>query len=126
MKLVLPALNAGETKSGSGLVDTTNGYIYFATGTTNSTNAEIVKLKMTPGINAPVRVAALAIDTQGQGFGFGSLDPIHGYAYYGTYGSTNLASKIYKVKLGAGDAAPTLVGSIDLPGRPGPPVPLRY
>jgi hypothetical protein len=109
------SLNAGETKSGSGLVDTTNGYIYFATGTTNSTNAEIVKLKMTPGTNAPVRVAALAIDTQGQGFGFGSLDPIHGYAYYGTYGSANLASKIYKVKLGAGDTAPTLVGTIDLP-----------
>ena len=107
-------LNPEETRGGSGLVDTTNRYIYFATGTTNSTNAELVKIKMTPGTNAPQRVAALSIDTQGQGFGFGSLDPVHGYSYYGTYGNTNLPSKIYKVKLGDGNAAPTLVGSIDL------------
>ena len=107
-------LDAEETKGGSGLVDTTNGYIYFATGTTNSTNAEIVKIKMTPGTNAPQRVAALSVDAQGQGFGFGSLDPIHGYAYYGTYGSTNLASKVFKVKLGVSNATPALVGSIDL------------
>lgn len=108
-------LNPEETKGGSGLVDTTNGYIYFATGTTNSTNAELVKIKMTPGTNAPQRIAALSIDTQGQGFGFGSLDPVHGYSYYGTYGNTNLPSKIYKIKLGNSNAAPTLLGSIDLP-----------
>ena len=107
-------LNIEETKGGSGLVDTTNGYIYFATGTTSSTNAEIVKIKMTAGTNAPQRIAALSVDAQGQGFGFGSLDPIHGYAYYGTYGSTNLASKVFKVKLGISDATPALVGSIDL------------
>ena len=66
-------LNADETKGGSGLVDATNGYIYFATTATNSTNAEIVKIKMTPGTNAPQRVAALNVDAQqGQGFGFGS------------------------------------------------------
>ncbi len=107
-------LNPEETKGGSGLVDTTNHYIYFATGTTNSTNEEIVKIAMTPGANAPQRIAALSIDAQGQGIGFGSLDPIHGFAYYGTYGNSNLPSRIYKMKLGDGNAAPTLVGSVDL------------
>ncbi len=107
-------LNPEESNGGSGLVDTTNHYIYFATRTTNSTNAEIVKIAMTPGANAPQRIAALSIDAQGQGFGFGSLDPIHGYAYYGTYGNSNLPSRIYKVKLGNGNAAPTLAGTIDL------------
>ena len=79
-----------------------------------STNSEIVKLRMTTGTNPPVRIGAVNIGAAGEGIGFGSLDSLHGYAYYGTYGSTNLASRIYKLKLGNGDAAPTLVGSIDL------------
>jgi hypothetical protein len=48
----------------------------------------------------------------------GSIDTLHGYAYYGTYDSdTNLPGKVYKVKLEDGDVAPTLVGRANL--RPG-------
>jgi len=69
---------------------------------------------MTPGTNLPVRIAAVNVGVTGEGIGLGSLDSVNGYAYYGTYGSTNLPSRIYKVKLGDGDAAPTLVGHVDL------------
>ena len=49
----------------------------------------------------------------------GSIDTVHGYAYYGTYDSdTNVPGKIYKLKLGDGDVPPTSVGTISLhPGE---------
>jgi hypothetical protein len=105
-------LNAGETNLGSALIDTANGYAYFAT--TAAGSAEIIKIKLMPGTNNAVRVGAVNIGVPTEGIGLGSLDTLHGYAYYGTYGSALLPSRIYKMKLGAGNAAPTMVGSIDL------------
>jgi hypothetical protein len=107
-------LNAGETNGGSCLADTSKGYIYFATTAAGDTNARIVKIQMPPGTNDAVRVGSVNLGATGEGIGFGSLDPVNGYAYYGTYGSSTLPSRIYKVKLGAGNIAPTLVGHIDL------------
>jgi hypothetical protein len=107
-------LNAGETNQGSCLTDATHGYIYLATTAAGDTNAEIVKIKMTPGTNAPARIGSVNLGFTGEGIGFGSLDATNGYAYYGTYGYTNYPSRIYKVKLGDGDSAPSLVGHIDL------------
>ncbi len=107
-------LNAGETNLGSCLADATHGYVYLATTAVGATNAEIIKIKMPPGTNAPVRIGSVNLGFTGEGIGFGSLDATNGYAYYGTYGYTNYPSRIYKVALGAGDAAPSLVGHIDL------------
>jgi hypothetical protein len=107
-------LNAGETNLGSCLVDATHGYIYLATTAAGATNAEIVKIKMPPGTNAPARIGSVNLGFTGEGIGFGSLDATNGYAYYGTYGYTNYPSRVYKVKLGDGDTSPTLVGHIDL------------
>lgn len=107
-------LNVGETNGGSGLVDHRHGYIYYATIAAGGTNTDIVKIKMTPGTNAPIRIASVNIGMASEPVGFGALDDLNGYAYYGTYGSTNYPSRIYKLKLGDGDTAPSLVGHIDL------------
>ena len=108
------SLNAGETNGGSGLVDHRHAYIYYATIAAGGTNTDIVKIKMTPGTNAPIRIASVNIGMASEPIGLGALDDVNGYAYYGTYGSTNYPSRIYKVKLGDGDNAPSLVGHIDL------------
>lgn len=108
------SLNAGETNSGSCLGDAATGYIYFATRAAGDTNARIVKIQMTPGTNVAQRIGSVNLGATEEGIGFGSLDSVHGYAYYGTYGSTNLPSRVYKVKLGESNAAPSLVGHIDL------------
>ena len=108
------SLNAGETNGGSGLVDHRHGYIYYATIAAGGTNTDIVKIKMTPGTNAPIRIASVNIGMTNEPIGLGAMDDVNGYAYYGTYGSTNYPSRIYKLKLGDGDTAPSLVGHIDL------------
>jgi len=107
-------LNAGEVNGGSGLVDHRHGYIYFATVAVGGPNTDIVKIKMTPGTNAATRIASVNIGLTNEPIGFGALDDVNGYAYYGTFGSSNYPSRIYKLKLGEGDAAPSLVGHIDL------------
>jgi len=115
-------LSPGETNGvlGHG-VDARKGYAYFVmAGVANTTNSpKVVKIKMTPGTNAPVRIGAVSLDTVSVFIDGGSIDTLHGYAYYGTYDSdTNVPAKVYKVKLEEGDAAPTLVGKINLhPGE---------
>jgi hypothetical protein len=95
-------------------VDHRHGYIYYATIAAGGTNTDIVKIKMTPGTNPPIRIASVNIGMTNEPIGFGALDDLNGYAYYGTYGSTNYPSRIYKLKLGDSDNAPSLVGHIDL------------
>lgn len=96
------------------LVDTGMGYAYFV-GSPPSTIAQVVKVKMTPGANPPVRIGAANLDTASGFMDGASIDPMHGFAYYGTYHSDpNVLGKVYKVKLEDGDVAPTLVGSITL------------
>jgi hypothetical protein len=114
-------LNTNETNFSFGRVDAQKGYAYFAsTPAFNSPNIpQVIKIKLTPGTNPPVRIGAVNLDTVGDNLDGASIDTLHGYAYYGTYdGDTNLPGKVYKVKLGDGDVAPTLVGQVDLhPGE---------
>ncbi len=111
-------LNAGETNFVfAGAIDAQKGYAYFPGFSGGSTDGVpyVVKIKLTPGNNPPVRIGAVNLDTVGASIDGGSLDTVHGYAYYGTYDSdTNVPSKVYKVKLGDGDVAPTLAGKISL------------
>jgi hypothetical protein len=113
-------LTNGETNFWVGRVDAHKGYAYFASlPGLAPTIPQVVKIKLTPGTNAPVRIGAVNLDTVGDNVDGGSIDTLHGYAYYGTYDSdTNLPGKVYKVKLEDGDVAPTLVGRVNLhPGE---------
>src|SRR5437016_4971793 len=109
-------LSSGEDKALLGsLVDAKKGYAYFVT-TPNSTPppniSHVVKIKMTSGSNPPVRIGGVDLDTVGTSIDGGSIDTVHGYAYYGTYDSDpTVRAKVYKLKLEEGDVAPTLVGN---------------
>ena len=115
-------LAPGENKFLLGTVeDAQKGYAYFvsAPNSTSSNIPVVVKVKMTPGTNAPIRIGAVTLDTVAANIDGASIDTAHGYAYYGTYDSDpTVSSKLYKVKLEDGDVAPTLVGNISLqPGE---------
>jgi hypothetical protein len=111
-------LAAGEERSlFASFADPKNGYAYFVTtpNTTGPNISRVVKVKMTPGANPPVRVGAVDLDTVPSSIDGGSIDTVHGYAYYGTYDSDPAVSaKIYKVKLEESDVPPSLVGNISL------------
>jgi hypothetical protein len=115
-------LASGEDRSFlASVADAKKGYAYFVT-TPNATGPNIprvVKVKMTPGSNPPVRIGAIDLDTVPSSIDGGSIDTVHGYAYYGTYDSDpTVSAKVYKVKLEDGDVPPTLVGNIALqPGQ---------
>ncbi len=107
-------LAAGETNALFGSAgDTRNGYGYFVT--TQTSGVDVVKIKLTPGANAPVWIGAANLATGTGLIDGGSLDVVHGYGYFGTYDSdTNNPGEIYKVQLGSGGATPTLVGKTSL------------
>jgi hypothetical protein len=111
-------LGAGESNFVfAAAADAQKGYAYLAGFSAGAVAGlpYVVKIKLTPGTNLPVRIGAVNLDTVGASIDGGSIDTIHGYAYYGTYDSdTNVPSKVYKVKLEEGDAPPTLVGKISL------------
>ena len=106
-------LAAGETNFIFGAAgDARKGYAYFVSAPNNGANIPfVVKIKFTPGTNAPMRIGAVNLDTVGSFIDGGCIDTVHGYAYYGSYDSdTNNPSKVYKVKLEEGDVPPTVVG----------------
>ena len=112
-------LNSDETNFLFGTVaDAQKGYVYFVTSPGLSGSPHVLKVKMTPGTNAPVRIGAVDLGVAELIDG-GCIDTVHGYAYYGTYNSdTNVVGKIFKVKLESGDVSPTLIGHINLhPGE---------
>ena len=108
-------LASGEDKSLlASFADAKKGYAYFVTtaNTAGPSISRVVKVKMTPGANPPVRIGAVDLDTVPSFVDGGSIDTVHGYAYYGTYDSDPAVSaKVYKVKLEEGDVPPTLVGN---------------
>jgi hypothetical protein len=111
-------LASGEDKALlASFADPTKGYAYFVTtpNTTGPNISRVVKVKMTPGSNPPVRVGAIDLDTVPSFIDGGSIDTVHGYAYYGTYDSDPaISAKVYKVKLEESDVPPTLVGHTTL------------
>jgi hypothetical protein len=102
--------------------DAKKGYAYFVTtpNTAGPNISRIVKIKMTPGSNPPVRIGSVDLDSVPAFIDGGSIDTVHGYAYYGTYdsGDPSVSARVYKVRLEEGDVPPTLVGKISLgPGE---------
>jgi len=110
--------NAGESNFVFGtVVDAQRGYAYYLARAAGI--PQVVKVKFTPGTNAPVRVGAVALDTTNVFIDGASIDTVNGYAYYGSYDSdTNIPGRVYKVNLEEGDVAPTIIGHVDLqPGE---------
>jgi hypothetical protein len=92
-------LNTNETNFAYGRVDTQKGYAYFASlpNFNSPTVPQVVKIKLTPGTDAPARIGAVSLDAVGDNVDGASIDTLHGYAYYGTYDSdTNLPGKVYR------------------------------
>jgi hypothetical protein len=110
------SLDASETNFIFGsLADAQKGYAYFVTAQAANAAPLVVKVKMTPGMNPPVRIGAASLNTVGEFIDGACIDTVHGYAYYGSYNSdTNVTDKVYKVKLEDGDVPPTFVGYTSL------------
>lgn len=105
-------LNAGENNFAWGEIDTKNGYAYFASYILYTAPAipQILKIKLTPGTSAPVRLGAVSLGATPVPLWTASIDTLHGYAYYCTDdGTTNVPETVFKVKLGDGDALPVPV-----------------
>ena len=98
------------------LVDPSHGYAYFISAPTGASPIpQVVKIKMTRDNAPPVRIGAVGIDTVSTGIDGGSIDTVHGYAYYGTYDSDpSVPARVYKIKLEDSDTPPSLVGHISL------------
>ncbi|MBI3878985.1 MAG: hypothetical protein HY301_02850 [Verrucomicrobia bacterium] len=100
-------LAAGEDNMRRGLIDTANGYAYFAgPGIGAAATPKVVKVALGAGTNPPVRIGAVTLDAISNGLGAAVIDLTNGFAYVGTY-LTNVPSKIFKVALGAGTNPPT-------------------
>ncbi len=105
-------LNAGENNFAWGQIDTKNGYAYFASYILFNAPAipQMIKIKLTPGTNAPIRLGTVNLGGTPVPLWTSSIDTLHGYAYYCTdNGTTNVPETVFKVKLGDGDALPTPV-----------------
>jgi hypothetical protein len=105
-------LGAGETNFAWGQIDVHNGYAYFASYVLYTAPAipQVVKIKLTPGTSAPIRLGTVNLGVTPVPLWTSSIDTVHGYAYYATdNGTTNIPETIFKVKLGDGDALPTPV-----------------
>ena len=106
------ALNSGENNFAWGQIDKIHGYAYFASYViyTAPVIPEILKIKLTPGTNAPIRIGTTNLGPNPAPLWTSSIDTLHGYAYYATDdGTTNVPETVFKVSLGAGDALPSAV-----------------
>ena len=95
-----------------GQIDAKNGYAYFASYILYTAPAipQILKIKLTPGTNAPIRIGVTNLSATPVPLWTSSIDTLHGYAYYCTdNGTTNVPETVFKVKLGDGDTLPTPV-----------------
>ena len=103
--------NAGNSFAW-GQIDKKSGYAYFASYVVYTAPAipQILKIKLTPGTNAPIQIAAVNLGATPVPLWTSSIDLVHGYAYYATdNGTTNVPETLFKVKLGDGDAFPAPV-----------------
>jgi hypothetical protein len=103
------------------LIDEAKGYVYAVAGD-NMPSAMFAKIAVGAGNAAPTLVGVTTFPAGEDHFNFASLDPATGYAYLGTYDpcgkcDSTTPGKIVKVRLNAGNAAPTRIGSITVPPK---------
>jgi hypothetical protein len=113
-------MQPGENFLRRGAADLGNGYAYFATLSVSGTvYPTVVKIGLTAGSAPPARIGAVQLDgATPYSIGSAVLDVGNGYGYFGTYDVSLVPAKVFKVSLGAGAAAPTLIGSVTLSAGP--------
>ena len=95
-----------------GKIDAQKGYAYFGSWATaiGPVIPQILKIKLTPGTNAPIRIGVVNLGATPVPVWTSSIDTLHGYVYYATdNGTTNIPETVFKVKLGDGDSLPAPV-----------------
>src|SRR6185436_20548127 len=94
-------LNAGEGRLRRGVIDTVNGYAYFAS--VANTPTYVAKIALGAGANPPTRVGTATIDDTQHNIGTAVIDVTNGYAYFGSYDTSAglLPARVYKMALGA-------------------------
>ena len=105
----------GESEFACSAIDPVKGYAYFGSWVAQPS---IVKIALN-GSAAPTRVAGLRLSTGEDFLETAAIDATNGYVYFGTHNDDTVdTAHIVKVAVGAGDAAPTKIGTLDLtPGE---------
>ena len=107
-------LNSGEGSLRRGVIDASAGYGYFAT--ISSAPTLVAKIALGTGATAPTRIGVVQLESTSHNIGSAVIDSAAGYAYFGSYDTTSVPAKVYKMALGAGAASPALVATTPLNG----------
>jgi hypothetical protein len=112
------ALAAGEGSVGSVVLDSANGYAYLGSYDPSRVPSKVVKVALGAGAASPSRIGALTLSAGEFLLSSGVGDPARGYAFFGC--DLTHPARVYKIRMGAGDALPTEAGVLTLsPGTCG-------
>ncbi|MBI1784163.1 hypothetical protein HYR69_03385, partial [Candidatus Sumerlaeota bacterium] len=105
-------LLANESNIGSMVLDPANGYLYCGTYSLSIVPSRIIKVDVGAGASAPSRVAGITMAAGERELSTAVIDPAGGYAYFSC--DHTHPARVYKIKLGAGAAAPSEAGVLQL------------
>lgn len=108
------SLNPGEGQLRRGAIDTVNSFAYFASAV-GAPVPIVAKIGLGAGASQPSRIGVVTLDSTAQNIGAAAIDAANGFGYFGTYLPGDVPANVYKVALGAGNAAPTLVANGKVP-----------
>lgn len=115
VKLGVVGLPLNALRSSCAVIDTLHGYAYFAGGQALEEGQGIVcKVALGAGNSLPSVVGTLTLDPADRDVASAVIDPVNGYAYWGTLTDPG---RVVKVALGAGDGLPTRAGALVLTGE---------
>ena len=114
--IALDSLNCGI---GSAVIDVAHGFAYF--GSYLGTEPAVVYKVPLNGSGALTTVQATTLSFSGRELCSGVIDPVAGYAYFGT--DHTYPGKVHKVRLEAAGTAPSHVGFLALPAGSVTPLP---
>ncbi len=103
-------LPSGESNLWCGVIDSSDGYAYFGT---NTSYARVIKIQLGDGDNPPQRIGHVELSNADNEryLRCGVINPLDGYALFGTDTSPGC---IVKIALGNGASPPMRLGSIPL------------
>jgi len=112
------ALGADEGHVGSAVIDAAHGYAYLGTYDPATVPSKVVKVALGAGASPPSRVGALTLAPGEFMLSSGVADPVNGYVFFGS--DLTHPAKVFKIRMGAGNALPTEAGVLQLqPGTCG-------
>jgi len=101
-------LSSGMNQLTSAVIDTTNGYAYFGTGTSPGI---VAKVSLGSSTASPSLIGSVTLSSGMDGLYSAVIDTTNGSAYFGT---GTVPGIVVKVSLGSGTASPSLVGYVTL------------